>query len=129
MSRLDALQLVAGPQVAGRKLYHNDKQCLLIMNGRILPLTPTEYLLSMTLFRQRERWERTNGQAPFCASLPHLQAATGIQQRSLLAKHVSNASCKLAPLGMRFVSVGDGYVLLFENDLSASEEEAVYART
>jgi hypothetical protein len=118
---------MAGPQVAGYTLSHNDDYHLLVINHRIAPLTPTEYVLSMAMLRLRERWEAATGRTPLCASFAHLRHVTGIQQRNLLSKHISNASCKLAPLGIRFASVGDGYITLFETDLSYSEGEAASA--
>lgn len=124
VNRLAADHLIAGPQVAGYKLAHNDEYHLLVVNHRIAPLTPTEYLLSIALLRVRERWEAATGRVPLCASFAHLQHVTGIRQRNLLSKHVSNASCKLTPLGIRFASVGEGYMTLFETDLSYSEREA-----
>ncbi len=120
--------LIAGPQVAGYKLAHNDEYHLLVVNHRIAPLTPTEYLLSMALLRVRERWEAATGHVPLCASLAYLQHVTGICQRNLLSKHVSNASCKLAPLGIRFASVGNGYITLFEVDFSSREQEPACTR-
>ncbi len=128
LNRRAADHLIAGPQVAGYKLAHNDEYHLLVVNHRVAPLTPTEYLLSMALLRVRERWEAATGRAPLCASFAHLQHITGIRQRNLLSKHVSNASCKLAPLGIRFASVGEGYITLFEADLSSREQEPACTR-
>ena len=128
LQRLPADHLIAGPQIAGYKLAHNDEYHLLVVNHRIAPLTPTEYILSMALLRVRERWEAATGQVPLCASFADLQRVTGIRQRNLLSKHVSNASCKLAPLGIRFACVGEGYMTLFEADLSYSERETTSAR-
>jgi hypothetical protein len=129
LHRLSVDHLIAGPQVSGYKLAHNDEYHLLVVNHRIAPLTPTEYLLSMALLRVRERWEAATGRAPLCASFAHLQHVTGIRQRNLLSKHVSNASCKLAPLGIRFASVGEGYITLFEADFSSREQEPACTHT
>src|SRR5690242_4178233 len=70
--------LVVGPQVAGCRLLHNDDHHVLVINGRLASLTPTEYLLCMTLLRQRERWEAAMGQIPLCVSLGALQRISGI---------------------------------------------------
>src|SRR5690242_17473281 len=119
--RLSANPLIAGPIIAGCRISHHDEQHLLVIDGHIAPLTPTEYLLSMALLRQRERWEAAAGRAPFVASYALLRQVTGIQQRKLLARHMSNASLKLFPLGITLVCVGQGYAALFEWDIAESD--------
>jgi hypothetical protein len=114
-STLDHLN--TGPQVAGYRMSHNDDHHLLVINGRLASLTPTEYLLCMTLLHQRERWEAAVGQTPFCVSFAELQRISGIQQRKLLAKHLNNASLKLVPLGIRVLCVDGSYAVLLEADL------------
>jgi hypothetical protein len=99
----------------------NEEHHVLVINGHIAPLTPTEYLLVVALLRQRERWETAAGCAPFAASYALLRQVTGIQQRRLLARHLSNASLKLLPLGIRVICVREGYAALFVHDLAESE--------
>ena len=119
--------LVAGPHVAGCRLLHNDDHHLLVINGRLASLTPTEYLLCMALLRQRERWEAAVGQTPLCVSFGALQRLSGIQQRKLLAKHFNNASLKLIPLGVYVVCVGASYAVLLEADLHERDGRQPYS--
>jgi hypothetical protein len=92
-----------------------------VIDGHVAPLSPTEYLLALTLLRQRERWEAAAGRAPFAASYALLRKVTGIQSRKLLARHMSHASLKLFPLGIRIVCVGEGYAALFARDIADAE--------
>jgi hypothetical protein len=117
MKQLSLDRLVAGPQIAGCRMSHNDERHLLVINGRLAALTPTEYLLSMALLRQRERWETVMGQIPLCVSFAELKQISGIQQRKLLAKHLNNASLKLMPLGVRLIGIGGSYMALLEADM------------
>lgn len=119
--------LITGPNVAGCRLLHNDDRHLLVINGRLASLTPTEYLLSLTLLRQRERWEAAVGQTPFCVSFGVLQRISGIQQRKLLAKHLSNASLKLLPLGIQLVGIGGSYAALLEVDIRERDGRQPYS--
>jgi hypothetical protein len=118
VGRRGATQLIAGPQIAGCRVSYNEPHHTLVIDGHIAPLTPTEYLLALTLLRQRAQWEAASGHAPFAVSYALLRQVTGIQQRKLLARHMSNAGLKLVPFGIRIVCVGEGYVALFERDLA-----------
>jgi hypothetical protein len=118
VGRAAPTQLLAGPQIAGYRVSYNEAHHTLVIDGHIAPLTPTEYLLALTLLRQREQWEAASGYAPFAASYALLRQVTGIHQRKLLARHMSNASLKLFPLGIRIVCVGEGYAALFARDIA-----------
>jgi hypothetical protein len=122
--RLAATQLEAGPAVAGCRILQNEEQYVLVINGRIAPLTPTEYLLVMALLRQRAQWEAAVGRAPFAASHALLRQVTGIEQQKLLARHMSNASLKLFPLGIRLICVREGYAAFFAHDLAERESHS-----
>jgi hypothetical protein len=119
--RCAATQLEAGPAVAGCRILQNEEHHVLVINGHIAPLTPTEYLLVVALLRQRAHWEAAVGRVPFAASHSLLRQVTGIEQRKLLARHMSNAGLKLFPLGIRVICVREGYAALFIHDLAENE--------
>jgi hypothetical protein len=118
-------QLMTGPPLKGYRVAHNDDAHLLVINGRIAPLSPTEYLLALALLQQRSRWERAEDQAPFCTSFAVLHRLTGIAHRRLLMRHMSNTSLKLGPLGLRIRCLREGYVLLAEHDVAKPETAGV----
>ena len=47
-------RLLAGPHCAGLSLHYNDHRHVLIVKDRIVPLTRTEYTITMLLLRHAE---------------------------------------------------------------------------
>ncbi len=121
MSRSRTDQLVPGPQVAGRRIYRQDAQRCIIIDGRLFRFSPSEYRVSLPLLCQRERWER--GQAPPWTTCVALSAESGIPDVTLLQRHIAHASNKLTPAGIEFVRIrnpahGDLYqTLIRERDI------------
>lgn len=115
------LQLTHGPLSAHEKIEHDDQHHKLIINNQIAPLSPKEYALTIALLRQRKEWQETEGQTIFCVSVAMLMQITGISPREVLIRHLSNASMKLAPLGIHIVSARTyGYLILFTSEIAAS---------
>ncbi len=116
-------RLMPGP-LPGQHMYYDNLHNLLIIRNRAVRLTPTQYLLSMALLRQRAAWEAASRQGRFYTPLPDLHVESGIIDPYLLAKHLNNASNKLEPLGICFVRVGDeGYAVLLEQERAQQKGE------
>lgn len=114
-------RLIPGP-LLGQRMYYEDRQHLLIIRGRVVRLTPTEYLLSMVLLWQRASWESAGRQGRFYTPLADLSHKSGIRDHYLLAKHLISASSKLEPLGYSFVRVGaEGYTVLLDQERAEQE--------
>lgn len=113
--------LMSGP-LLGWHMFHDDCHHLLIIRGRVIKLTPTEYVVSMVLLWQRASWESAKRLGRFYTPLADLHAKSGIIDVYLLAKHISNASNKLEPLSIGFVRVGgEGYAVLLEEERAEQE--------
>lgn len=117
--RLASEVLKAGPQVAGHTIWHSEHQHCLIIDQRIVDLTPTEYALVMVLLSAYDRWQRSNHAMLFRISPEHLQHAAGVYGRRLLTKHINGAAEKLAPLLIDIPWVNSkqnpGYGLTFDS--------------
>jgi DNA-binding response OmpR family regulator len=108
-------QLLAGPQLPGSSLQHNDCRHLLVVQGRIVPLTRTEYGLTMLLLRRVEQVQASAsaGRMNFFVPVGDLLQAVPVT-RETLRQHVRNANVKLAPHGIALASVGTyGYTAVF----------------
>ncbi len=116
-------QLVGGPHLAGYRLQHNDWRHLLVIEGRIIPLTRTEYALTMALLRKAEQMQAR--EAPgrmncFVAIEDLLQVAP--VSRETLRQHLRNARAKLLPYGITLSAVGPyGYTAVFLHNQQGSE--------
>lgn len=127
--RPPADRLVLGPQVAGRCIYRQDVQRCIIIDGRLVRLSPSEYRVSVPLLRQREQWER--GQAPLWTTSVALASASGIAA-ALLHRYITRASQKLTPSGIEFVRIrnpahGDLYqTLVHERDILRTRGEQAH---
>lgn len=128
-SRAD--QLLLGPQIAGRRMYRQDAERCLIIDGRLFRFSPSEYRVCLPLLCQRERWER--GQEPPWTTSVALSAESGIADAALLHRHVAQASNKLTPSGIEFVRIrhtehGDLYqTLVHERDILARKRDKAHA--
>src|SRR5262249_4738960 len=88
----------------------------LLIQGLIIDLSPTEYRLVMELFRQLERCQAgTVHPTEIYVSFDHLQQVASLPNRTLLRRHISNASTKLWVAECAIARVdGYGYTLLFD---------------
>jgi DNA-binding response OmpR family regulator len=108
-------QLVGGPQIAGYRLQHNDWRHLLVIEGRIIPLTRTEYALTMALLRKAEQVQApaAPGRMNFFVAIEELLQVAPMS-RETLRQHLRNARAKLLPYGITLSAVGlYGYTAVF----------------
>jgi DNA-binding response OmpR family regulator len=111
-------QFKLGP-LSGEKILHDDQHHKLVVNDRVLPLSPKEYKLVIALLHQRQKWQESEEQASILLSIGQLQKLTGILSQASLQRHLSNAAVKLAPLGILVVNVRSyGYLILFDSEVT-----------
>ena len=118
-------ELSEGPHLAGYIIYHNDTFHHLQINGRLVRLSPTEYILCMRLLRHFEWLQqfalRQNGsndiEAPnVYVSFEELRRCANLAERWHVTKHLSNANGKLKVHAITIICVGDcGYTLDFHS--------------
>jgi hypothetical protein len=104
-----------GPRVRGHSISHIDALSILEVDGVAVAFTPTEYRLVMLLLQQLEKLANTsNDHIDLFVSFVDLLEACRLANRSLLAKHVYNASAKLWMAGLSIARVdGYGYCIVF----------------
>lgn len=131
MADRHADQLLAGPRLSDIAIYHNDHRHMLIMKGRIVPLTRTEYTLTMILLRKVEQVQASSqgGRMNFFVPMADLLQAAYLS-RETLRQHIRNASVKLAPYGVTLAAVGSyGYTAVFLGEPEVEREsQQVVAR-
>jgi DNA-binding response OmpR family regulator len=117
--------LCEGPEIFGHRVQHNEQHTLLVIDGRLIRLTPTEYRLVMLLLQHRERLLASPQTSALFVSIPDLQKTAALGNRPLLIKHLSNADAKLWTAGLTIARVADyGYVLVeIDNDTGAFSPE------
>jgi hypothetical protein len=105
-----------GPMIRGHHIQHIDAFSMLVIDGRAIEFTPTEYLLVMALLSQLEKLQSANQEpTDFYVSFERLQQCASLNNRTLLARHISNASTKLWPAGISIARVDQyGYMIVFE---------------
>jgi len=102
-----ALQQVERTQLHGHQVQHSDRQHVVIIDGVVVPCTPTEYgLLVSLLYHAGEAVRYT-----------HLLGLSGQPlTRSIrlsLTRHISRLRARLWPFGLDIVClIGYGYLLL-----------------
>ena len=107
-TRRDPLRLVEGPDLVGHIVQHSDALHLLIIDGVIVPCTPTEYPLVMHFLQQTDRQ----------LSLEFLlqwvrQHASGRCTKGSLRRHIRSLRAKLWPFGLDILCLNSyGYLLL-----------------
>ena len=108
MPEVTLLQQVERTQLHGHQVQHSDTQHVVIIDGVIIPCTPTEYgLLVPLLYHAGEAVQYT-----------HLLGMSGQQllTRSIrlsLTRHISRLRARLWPFGLDIVClIGYGYLLL-----------------
>lgn len=104
-----------GPSIRGHAISHIDALSILEVDGVAIAFTPTEYRLVIVLLQQLEKLQNTsNDHIDLFVSYDHLLQAGHLASRSLLAKHVYNASAKLWTAGLSIARVdGYGYTIVF----------------
>jgi len=115
-------QLCDGLPLAGSRVQYNDGRYLLIVNGRFVDLTPTEYLLWKLLYERRARLDQESDADRF-VSYEELESSTALP-RYLVQRHLQNADLKFqAATPFRVASVGDlGYMLVARWQPSTSRQ-------
>lgn len=100
-------------QLADYRFEYHDGWEKLSINGRLIPLTPTEYRLCMVFLRQWQHHLATQEELMIISyvSISTLQRQTSIPNKQLLRKHVVNANGKLAVYGLRISRTVGGYLL------------------
>ena len=118
-------QLCDGLPLAGSRVQYNDGRYLLIVNGRFVDLTPTEYLLWKLLYERRARLDQESDADRF-VSYEELESSTALP-RYLVQRHLQNADLKFqAATPFRIASVGDlGYMLVARLQPSTSRQVEV----
>jgi DNA-binding response OmpR family regulator len=108
MLEVTALQQVERTQLHGHQVLHSETRHLVIIDGVVVPCTPTEYgLLVPLLYHVGEAVPYTNllgmsRQQPLTRSI-----------RLSLTRHVSRLRARLWPCGLDIVClIGYGYLLL-----------------
>jgi DNA-binding response OmpR family regulator len=118
-TRRDPLRLVEGPDLVGHSVQHSDALHLLIIDGVIVPCTPTEYPLVMHFLQQTDRQ----------LSLEFLlqwirQHASSRCTKGSLRRHIRSLRAKLWPFGLDILCIiGYGYML----HATSQEEAELYA--
>ena len=102
--------------INGRRVEHYDEYHKLIIDGTYMDLTPTEYLLVMLLLRHYEQLHsKSRGSLEVFVGYDELQQGANLPNRTVLSKHITNASKKLWAVGWAIVPVKFyGYTLVFD---------------
>ncbi len=119
-----------GPNIRGHSISHIDALLILEVDGMAIAFTPTEYRLVILLLQQLEKLHiPTYDHIDLFVSFEVLLEAAHLTSRSLLAKHISNASTKLWTAGLSIARVdGYGYTIVFgmEGDSNRFLRQATY---
>jgi len=117
MPEVTALQQVERTQLHGHQVQHSDTQQVVIIDGVVVPCTPTEYgLLVPLLYHAGEAVQYT-----------HLLGMTRQQPltrriRLSLTRHMSRLRARLWPFGLDIVClIGYGYLLLSRSNGQAED--------
>ena len=103
----DHHQFLEGPAIAGHVVQYSERQRLLLIDGKPVDCTPTEYPLLMCMLQQSERSVPLASLAQ-CAFHSALDSST----RHCLTQHIGRMRRKLRPFGIGIHCVrGDGYLL------------------
>jgi hypothetical protein len=117
-------QLCDGPHLIGYSICHNDHFRFLQINGRLLKLSPTEYLLCMRVLRHFEWLQQASvlRHQQYMSEFPNvyvtfeeLQLCANLPTRPHVTRHLSNVNSKLKVHGISIICVGEcGYTLNFQ---------------
>jgi hypothetical protein len=111
-----------GPSIRGHRVQHIEALSILVIDGVAIEFTRTEYRLVMRLLRQVENLQKHMEEAvEIYVSYEELRQSASLNNRTLLAKHIYNASAKLWAAGMSITRVDRyGYSIVFEMEEDAS---------
>jgi DNA-binding response OmpR family regulator len=114
-------QFTPGP-LSDERILHDDQHHKLVINGRVLPLSPKEYELVVALLSQRQRWQKSEEHTGILLSISQLQQITGNPSSASVQRHLSNAAIKLASAGIYLVNVRSyGYLILFDSEVAEAK--------
>lgn len=111
-----------GPKIRGHRVQYIETLFILVIDGVALEFTPTEYRLVMRLLRQVEHLQKnTQESVEIFVSYEELQQSASLNNRTLIARHIYNASAKLWVVGMSITRVDRyGYAIIFDAEGDAS---------
>ena len=106
-TRRDPLKFAEGPTLAGHIMQHRDALHLLIIDGVIVPCTPTEYPLVMHLLQQADQQHSLE----FLLQWVRQHASSRCTKNSL-RRHIRSLRAKLRPFGLDILCIiGYGYMI------------------
>jgi hypothetical protein len=116
MNQTNENMVSEGPDIRGHSISHIDALSILQIDGAAIAFTPTEYTLVMLLLHQLEKLQKTTNELiEIYVPFEDLQRSAALPTRSLLSKHIYNASAKLWTAGLSIARVdGYGYVIVFD---------------
>ena len=76
---------------------YDDVHHKLLVGLYLVPLSPTQYRLVMTLLRQRQRWKESQEQVPLFVSVRELMQVAHVTKPASIKEQLSRASERLAP--------------------------------
>lgn len=116
MNQTNENMVSEGPDIRGHSISHIDALSILQIDGAAIAFTPTEYTLVMLLLHQLEKLQKTTNELiEIFVPFEDLQRSAALSTRSLLSKHIYNASAKLWTAGLSIARVdGYGYVIVFD---------------
>ncbi len=117
MPEITSLQQVERPQLQGHLVQHSDAQHLVLIDGAVLPCTPTEYNLLLPLLKH------AGEPIPF-ARLLGIQGRQALTQgtRRGLTQQMSRLRARLWPFGLDILCLNSyGYLLLSRSNEQLEE--------
>ena len=117
MPEVTSLQQVDRPQLQGHLVQHSDTQHLLIIDGAVVPCTPTEYDVLLLLLKH------TGEPVPFTSLLGRQGRQTLTQGiRRSLTQQMSRLRARLWPYGLDILCLNSyGYLLLSRSNEQAED--------
>ena len=108
MPSVAGIRLVEGPNISGHRIQQSDAHHLLVIDETVVPCTPTEYVLLMSLL------QRVGAVQSFATLLGLSEQQTlNRHLRRTLTQHMSRLRAKLWPFGLDIRCLtGYGYLLL-----------------
>jgi hypothetical protein len=76
---------------------YDDVHHKLLVGFYLVPLSPTQYRLVMTLLRQRQRWKERQEQVPLFVSVRELMQVARVTKPASIKQQLCRASERLAP--------------------------------
>jgi len=118
-------QLCEGPRLGGCKIQYNNWQHLYVVDGRIIPLSPTEYNLFMLLYQRAIQVQQRESSDGF-VSFEELEESLnyGVSHRCL-TRHMGNVRNKIEASTPFYIGcdVTLGYILVTRSPIGNSALE------